>query len=538
MRKSSLLWRLAGLVVLISLLVTSATSAAPVKADPRDKVDPQVLAATANGQTAEFLVVMAEQADVSAAYQLPTKLEKGRYVYNTLSSLAERTQAGIKALLESRGIPYKSFFSINMLWVQGGQDLVLELAARPEVGRIAANPRVRVQLPTPDEPTPPSPHPVEWNVQRVNADDVWAMGYTGQGMVVGTADTGVQWDHPAIQPNYRGWNGTTADHNYNWWDAVAQVTAPIDPNGHGTHVTGTQVGGDGPGPFTNDIGVAPGAKWIGCRNMEPSGFGTPARYTECMDFMIAPWDLNRQNPRPDLAPDAINNSWSCPPSEGCTDPNILLTPVNNVRAAGIVFAAAAQNSGPQCSTITDPPGIYDPATTVGATTNTDALASFSSKGPITRDGSNRLKPDISAPGAGVRSSYPTNTYATLSGTSMATPHVAGGVALLLSARPTLRGDVDAIESVLFASAYRNLPAPPPPTTCGGTPYNVYPNNIYGYGRLDLLAAVTVPTAVELVQFGGSARVAQPYALIALGLVALMAASFLGVALFIRRGRAV
>jgi subtilisin family serine protease len=531
MRKSSLLWRLAGLTLLFSLLVTSASLAAPAKADPRDKVAPEVLAATADGGTTDFLVVMAEQADVSAAYQLPTKQEKGRYVFNTLSSLAQRTQAGIKAYLDSQGIAYKSYFSINMLWTQGGQDLVLALAARPEVDRIAANPRVRVELPEPAEPAATSPEPIEWNVMRVNADDVWAMGYTGQGMVVMTADTGVQWDHPAIQPNYRGWNGTTADHNYNWWDAVAQVTAPIDPNGHGTHVTGTQAGGDGPGPFTNDIGVAPGAKWIGCRNMEPSGFGTPARYTQCMDFAIAPWDLNQQNPNPDLSPDAINNSWSCPTSEGCTDPNILLTPVNNVRAAGIVFAAAAQNGGPACSTIVDPPGIYDPATTVGSTTNTDALSSFSSRGPVTRDGSNRRKPDIVAPGSGVRSSYPTNTYTLLSGTSMATPHIAGGVALLLSARPSLRGNVDAIETVLFASAFRTLPSV---TTCGGTPYNVFPNNMYGYGRLDLLAAVNAPTAVELAQFSGQTQSAQPQMIIALGLVALLAASLLGVALILRK----
>jgi subtilisin family serine protease len=532
MRKSSLLWRLAALTVLFSLLVTSASIAAPAQADPRDKVAAAVLAATADGQTTDFLVVMAEQADVSAAYQLPTKQAKGRYVYDTLSSTANRTQAGIKAYLDSQGIAYKSYFSINMLWTQGGQDLVLGLAARPEVGSIAANPRVRADLPVASEPAPTSSEVVEWNIMRVNADDVWAMGYTGQGMVVMTADTGVQWDHPALRDHYRGWNGSAADHNFNWWDAIQTTTVPIDPYGHGTHVTGTQVGDDP--SHTNQVGVAPGAKWTGCRNMDAGGNGTPQSYTECIDFALAPWDLNQQNPNPALAPDAINNSWGCPVSEGCTDPNILLTPISNLRAAGIVFAAAAGNSGPGCSSISDPPGIYDPSTTVAATTNgaTNPLASFSSRGPVTRDGSNRRKPDISAPGSGVRSSSPPNTYSTSSGTSMATPHIAGGVALLLSARPALQGNVDAIEAVLFGSANRT--AVSSATTCGGTPYNVFPNNMYGYGILDLQAAVSAPTAVELSQLAGTTQSNQPQMLVALGLLAVMAASFLGVALLLRK----
>ena len=142
----------------------------------------------------------------------------------------------------------------------------------------------------------------------------------------------MRWTHNALKPQYRGWNGSTADHNYNWHDSIhsgggacgPNTQAPCDDNGHGTHTTGTTSGDDGAG---NQIGVAPGAKWIGCRNMD-QGNGTPATYTECFQFFIAPTDLNGQNPDPTLRPHVMNNSWGCPPSEGCA-PDTLRTIVEN-----------------------------------------------------------------------------------------------------------------------------------------------------------------------------------------------------------------
>jgi serine protease AprX len=132
----------------------------------------------------------------------------------------------------------------------------------------------------------------------------------------------------------------------------------------------------------------------------------------------------------------------------CRSPG-LQTVVANVRQAGIVVVAAAGNSGPSCSSISHPPAIYDESLTVGATNNLDdSITSFSSRGPVTIDGSNRLKPDVTAPGSNVRSSIPPNGYSYKSGTSMATPHVTGLVALLLQARPDMRGNVEAIELLL------------------------------------------------------------------------------------------
>jgi subtilisin family serine protease len=245
---------------------------------------------------------------------------------------------------------------------------------------------------------------------------------------------------------------------------------------------GTMVGDDGAG---NQIGMAPGAKWIGCRNME-RGWGTPATYTECFQWFLAPTDLNGQNPDPSKAPDVINNSWYCPPEEGCADPLILQSVVENVRAAGIVVVFAAGNSGPGCSSIDAPGAMYDASFTVGATDSGDNIAGFSSCGPVTVDGSNRLKPDVSAPGVNIRSSVPGNGYAGgWSGTSMAAPHVVGAVALLISAHPELKGQVDGIERIIEYTAVPRTNS----QSCGDVPGTEIPNNTYGWGRVDALAAL-------------------------------------------------
>ena len=252
---------------------------------------------------------------------------------------------------------------------------------------------------------------------------------------------------------------------------------PCADGSHGTHTMGTMVGDDGGG---NQIGMAPGARWIGCRNMR-NGFGSHVTYSECFQFFIAPTDLNDENPLPELAPDVVNGSWSCPPSptEDCDDPNVMLTVVENVRAAGIVVSHSAANSGPGCSSIDTPAAIYEASFTIGAVNNSDDIASFSSRGPVTVDGSNRLKPDVSAPGVSIRSSVPPSGYSSFSGTSMSAPHVSGLVALLISAQPCLQGNPDEIEQHILDTAV------PRTTTqdCGGVSGDEVPNNTYGYGAI-------------------------------------------------------
>ena len=189
---------------------------------------------------------------------------------------------------------------------------------------------------------------------------------------------------------------------------------------------GTAVGDDGAG---NQIGVAPGAKWIACRNMD-EGVGRPSTYIECLQFFLAPTDLNGANPDPAKRPNAIGNSYVCPPEEGCSVES-LQAAVDNVRAAGILHpAVSAGNEGKGCSTVAFPPATYDSSTSVGATDTNDRIADFSSRGPVTADGSGRLKPDLVAPGVDVRSST-ISGYGFASEMSMAVPHVAAAVLLLL-----------------------------------------------------------------------------------------------------------
>jgi subtilisin family serine protease len=504
-------------IFVLAATLVSAAALAPGTADAAAsdpaalaKLTPWVQARTAAGAEAEFLVVMAAQADLSGAARLATKAEKGRFVRDALWATAQSSQAGILEELRARGALHRPYYIVNMVWVRGDRELAMALAARPDVARVEGNPEFRVVLPR--EETGDAPEAIEPGVNYVRAPQVWGLGYDGTGLVVGGADTGIRWTHNALRPRYRGWNGSAADHNFNWHDSIhapasggacgVDSAAPCDDNGHGSHTIGTAVGFDG---GTNQIGVAPGAKWIGCRNMD-QGNGTPARYIECFEFFLAPYPVGGTPGQgdPTKAPDVTNNSWGCPLSEGCDAANTetLRQAVAAQRAAGIVTVASAGNSGSSCSTVDTPLGTYDESFTVGAlNTGADSLASFSSRGPVPGTSPARVKPDIAAPGTGTRSaSGGSDTgYASASGTSMASPHVAGAVAVLLSAFPSL--DVDGVESRLTSSAFRISSA-----ACSSTA-GVYPNNLFGHGRLDLGCAVPARvTGSATVCQGGSANI--------------------------------
>lgn len=450
------------------------------------KIDPWLADRLRDGRNASFLVLFDTSEGLQAGLAAASRAaDPGRATYDHLRARARTLQRETRAWLAARGIPFRSLYIVNGLQVEGNEALVRSLALRSEVVRIVGDPKVRglegllSQQGAVDG--------VEWGILNIKADQVWSLDANrGAGIVVASADTGVEWTHPAIQSKYRGWNGSSASHDYNWYDPIDDLAAPLDDHDHGTHTTGTMVGDDGAG---NQVGVAPDARWIACRNMD-HGVGQPSTYLACNQFFLAPWPHGGDpelDGDPTKRPDVVNNSWGCPPSEGC-DTVVLKDSFVALQAAGILAVASAGNSGPNCSTVSDPPSIYDETFGVGAIDSANSLASFSSRGPVTVDASNRLRPDVAAPGVSVRSAVRGGGYASFSGTSMAGPHVAGAVALLWSAKPQVR-NLLRISRCLITRTANPLVGIGFAQSCGGTSKSTRPNNMFGWGRIDVYAAL-------------------------------------------------
>jgi hypothetical protein len=444
-----------------------------------------------------FLIFLEEQADLVRAASISDPAERRAWVYGTLVETAQRSQAPLQAELDRRGVSYRSHYLINMIEVLERPGLRRAFLKDPEVASVLFQPGVRryaysFQLPPMD---PGGPRGVEWNIRELGVDRVWELGYMGQGVIVGSADTGVVWDHPALKKAYLGWDGQAVDHSFRWYDPWDGRAAPWDDSGHGTHTTGTMVGLDG----ENRIGVAPGARWIACRNMR-HGLGNPGSYLSCMEFLLAPFPRGGDplaDGDPGQGAHVVNNSWGCPGLEGCL-PDTLQIAVDSLRVAGQMMVVGTGNEGPACGSIADPVAIYDAVLSVGAIGRDGRAVGFSSRGPVTVGGSQRLKPDLVAPGLDIRSAVP-GGYASLLGTSMASPHVAGGIAVLWSVEPALIGDLDRTEKLLLQTAQpltvegvctdaSGVGAQGEICGCGSDRLGSVPNNVYGWGRVDTWAA--------------------------------------------------
>jgi subtilisin family serine protease len=462
------------------------------------KITKYVLKQASENPRQSILVVLKDQYDVNALSFVKSTLQKRKLMYSSLANLAIVTQRPLVSWAKSQKLRFKQFYIYNMIQIDDVDlDQINQLSKRPEVEKIMGNPSFRANIPAVSRT-----HVFEqWlsgpekGLENIGATRVWnELNVRGKGVVVASQDTGVQWTHPALIKQYRGYGRNTGVHDYNWRDSITSgnnknscginLTEPCDDNSHGTHTTGTMVGDDG---ATNNVGVAPEAQWIGCRNMN-DGYGTPGSYMDCFQFFLAPFPVGAdplRDGKPEYAPHVMNNSWGCPAEEGCKGREFEEI-LRRTKAAGIFVVAAAGNDGPGCATIKTQPSIYsDLVFTVGAHNHrNNQIAGFSSRGPSLLGG---IGPDVTAPGVDIRSSVPTGEYGESfwSGTSMAAPHVAGTVALMWSANPKLKGLVDETSKILKQTAMATRSK----SACGGTPGTSVPNNTFGYGRLDAYAAV-------------------------------------------------
>ncbi|MFF0340266.1 S8 family serine peptidase [Kribbella sp. NPDC004875] len=441
---------------------------APIRPDKIAKSLQQKFTADGTGPQ-DFWIKFDSAAGTSEASGIRDWTERGTYVVDRLSKAAKDAQAGARALLDKAHVDYTSYWVSNAIRVHGGDyTLAQTLSAAPSVQSIFAPVSYEQAEPVQSKAAAAVTGP-EWGVRSIKADQVWQKyGARGDGIVVASIDTGTELSHPALVEQYRGTNADGSFSNdYNWLDTSGASQFPTDHQGHGTHTMGTMVGDDG---GVNQTGVAPGARWI-----EANGCcASDETLLQASQWMLAPTKTDGSAPDPSKRPNIVNNSW------GSTNPTTepFLEDIQQAWADSGIFGVWSNgNNGPGCDT-SGSPGSRTLNYAVGAYSEDGTIASFSSRGPG-QDG--EVKPNISAPGDLVRSSYLNGRYALMSGTSMAAPHVAGAVALLLSAHPELIGDVARIRQLLDQTAQDA-----DDTTCGGTAAD---NNVYGEGRLDALALV-------------------------------------------------
>ncbi len=416
------------------------------------------------GGTVSVIVELVAQADPLAAAATAPRAPRWmrvRAVVDVLRDVARQHQGSIRAFLageQSLGTVQRvvPFWVINGLAVTATEPVIRALAARSDVWEI--RPDASIPMPPPIRPaaTPePSASASEWNIAQIRAPEVWALdaSYTGVGSVVGSFDTGVDVTHPDLQPRYRG------NHAISWFDPYDEHVSPVDPNGHGTHTTGTAVGGDASG---TSIGVAPGARWIAAKAWNDQGVGLTSAFHQIFEWFLAPGG------DPANAPDVVNSSWGFAVAGCITE---FQADIQALRAAGIFPAFAAGNEGPEAGSVRSP-GADPESFAVGATDFFDDIAFFSARGPSPCDGS--VKPNLSAPGVSIVSSIP-GGYLGADGTSMAAPHVTGAVAVLRSIDPELT--VDELESVLAQGAVDLGLAGP--------------DDSFGAGRLDLFQSAQI-----------------------------------------------
>jgi subtilisin family serine protease len=448
-------------------------------------VDPDIWAALKNKETADVFIHLPNYEIKTRSYELAANRAQARILARKVRGEHNaKFQPKIESFLKEQGFEYRTFWIVNSILVKSVSfDLIKKLQNFPEIVELELD-KITAHIIDPmvheihDNYIRTDDIRADWNVNIINAPNAWTIT-KGEGVTVSNIDTGVLHTHVALVANYRGNNGNgTHSHDYNWYDPRGQQT-PFDNNGHGTHTMGTLAGSEASG-----VGVAPNSKWIAAKGCASSSCAT-ADLLASAEWVICPTRQGGAGEDCSVGADLVSNSWG-----GGRGSSTYKTVIEAWLDAGSVPLFSQGNSGSGCSTANSP-GDLGIVIGVGSTDSNDALSTFSSRGPgIGSADFPLLKPDISAPGEAVRSSYPTNNnaYATLSGTSMACPAVAGVTALVMSANPSL--NPEQIRDILTSTAWQDLSPPKGGlTTCSGVNWDSFPSYHYGWGRVDALAAV-------------------------------------------------
>ncbi|HEY6872684.1 MAG TPA: S8 family serine peptidase [Geobacteraceae bacterium] len=455
-----------------SFVAAAVVAAGAIPSAWGGRIDPGLLQSLNSAPPAKEYAVIVKLTDkvdlpsMNASLAKEERMVRHVRVMQALRDKATASGKDVRRLLavreqEGKIIGRRDLWIINGYALTARGETVRELAARDDVAEVAEDRVISLGFAASGTGSGSG----SWNQDMIGAPILWRMGYTGQGAVVATIDSGVDINHPALRSTWRGGP-------HDWHDSVATdapTSLPFDDVGHGTHVMGVMVAGNDQNG--DPIGVAPGAKWIAAKISDSSGNTQLSWIHDAFQWALDPdGDTLTAD-----APNVVNCSWGID-TAGQYNPNPeLQQDIQALATAGIAVVFAAGNSGPSAGTSVSPAN-YPGAFSVGATDSTDVVTAISSRGPSASDGS--VYPTVVAPGSNIRTTDLTgggnfpNSYTYADGTSLAAPHVAGGFALLLSINPSLT--VPELENAVKSAALDLGPAGP--------------DNSYGYGRLDIIHA--------------------------------------------------
>lgn len=403
--------------------------------------------------TADVKSLMLKNQNVSVIITLKDKPSFRSLSKDTVISMKERVLASQQKLSDllkeekrkGRASKIKQFWIVNAIAVNASPDLIEMLSTRDDIARIELDSEVKIVENYSVQVSQGQVNSATPDIKRINATSIWQLGIDGTGINVSVIDTGINAAHPDISGRV-----------IKWVDYVKSQSSPYDDNGHGTHVAGT-VGGNGSGGTTT--GVAPNVSLLGVKVLDSTGSGSESSVISGIE-----WSVNN---RANIISMSLGTSLTWTTANCDAYDSAMTTAINNAVNAGVVVVAAAGNDPGGVSL----PGCVQNAIAVGAVDSSDNIADFSGRGAAMADHG------IVAPGIDIHSLSYLGGYTFMSGTSMATPHVSGTIALLLNAA---KKQGTALSPAQVKAILDNTSI-----DLGSTGKD----NIYGAGRINVSAAV-------------------------------------------------